>query len=238
MNQREILSEFWKDYHEVINPRCFRIVERNKRELCALQKKKPGEWQRMKKLVEIKSKGNLYNVILWSKVRKGITEIKTCCWLSYLDGQGKKRIILLPSQETVNALILFSSGFFREWKDQLLGEDMKVDSTELERQFFLWVEGNYKVYHNSDDRSKVEVDLNNLGAGIGTFKEPGSYFFKHFMGDTKIGEMQEKVGRIADPLELWNEYYKKPEVIVPEEEFYDPEKELNSIFDEIAEKYG
>jgi hypothetical protein len=83
----------------------------------------------------------------------------------------------------------------------------------------------------------VEVDLNNLGAGIGEFSEPGAYYFKHFIGDVQIERMQEKVGNIMDPLELWNAYHKK-EIIVPTEELYDYEGELNSIFDEIAEKYG
>ena len=236
MNQGEILNEFWKEYHEVIKPRCFRIVERSRKELAALQKKRPGEWLKMKKLVEVKSgKGNHYNVILWTRfIRKGQTEIKTCTWFSYLGNDGKRRIVLLPSEERTPALVLFSSGFFKEWKEQLEAEENGI---ELEKQFFLWVEGNYKVYHNEEDRSQVEVDLNNLGAGIGEFKEPGTYHFKHFMGDVQIEKMQKDVGNIMDPLELWNAYHKK-EIIVPTEELYDYERELNSIFDEISEKYG
>ena len=237
MNQGEILAEFWKEYHEVIKPRCFRIVERNRKELTVLQKKRPGEWLKMKKLVEVKSKkGNLYNIILWTKIlKKDQTAIKTCTWFSYLGNDGKRRIVLLPSEENIPALILFSPGFFKEWKEQL---GLKEEGVELEKQFFLWVEGNYKVYHNEEDRSQVEVDLNNLGAGIGEFKEPGTYYFKHFMGDVLIGKMQDKVGHdILDPLELWNAYH-KTEIKVAEEELYDYQADLNNIFDEIAEKYG
>lgn len=237
MNQGEILNEFWKEYHEIIKPRCFRIVERSRKELGALQKKRPGEWLKMKKLVEVKSeKGNHYNIILWTKILKhDQTAIKTCIWFSYLGNDGKRRIVLLPSEELSSALILFSAGFFKEWKEQL---ELEETGVELEKQFFLWVEGNYKVYHNDSDRSQVEVDLNNLGAGIGEFREPGTYHFKHFMGDVLIGKMQEKVGNnILDPLELWNAYH-KTEIKVPEELDYDYQTDLNSIFDEIAEKYG
>jgi hypothetical protein len=237
MSQREILNEFWKEYHEIIKPRCFRIVERERKELAALQKKRPDQWLKMKKLVEVKSeKGNHYNIILWSKIFKhGQTAIKTCTWFSYLGDDGKRRIVLLPSEERTPALILFSAGFFNDWREQLgLGET----GVELEKQFFLWVEGNYKVYHNEEDKSQVEVDLNNLGAGIGEFKEPGTYHFKHFLGDVLIGKMQEKVGRdIMDPLELWNAYH-QTEIKVPEEPTYDYQSDLNSIFDEITEKYG
>jgi hypothetical protein len=50
--------------------------------------------------------------------------------------------------------------------------------------------------------------------------------------------MQEKVGRdIMDPLELWNAYH-QTEIKVPEEPTYDYQSDLNSIFDEISEKYG
>ena len=236
MNQKEILGEFWKEYHEVIKPRCFRIVERSRKELGALQKKRPDQWLKIKRLGEVKSeKGNHYNIILWTRIlKKGLTEIKTCIWFSYLGNDGKRRIVLLPSEENISALILFSPGFFKEWKEQL---ELKEEGVELEKQFFLWVEGNYKVYHNEEDKKQVEVDLNDLGAGIGEFSEPGTYYFKYFMGDVRIGEMQEKVGNIMDPLELWNAYHKK-EIIVPTEELYDYEEELNSIFDEISEKYG
>ena len=238
MNQGEILNEFWKEYHEIIKPRCFRIVERGWNSLKSLQKNRPGEWLKIKKLLEIKSnKGNLYNVILWVKVlgRKNQTAIKTCTWFSYLGDDGKRRIVLLPAEERVPALILFSPGFFKEWKEQL---ELKEEGVELEKQFFLWVEGNYTVYHNNSDRSQVEVDLNNLGAGIGTYSEPGTYHFRHFMGDTLIGKMQEKVGQdVKDPLKLWNSYH-NPEIKVPEEPTYDYQSDLNSIFDDIAEKYG
>jgi hypothetical protein len=236
MNQGEILNEFWKEYHEVIKPRCFRIVERSRKELGALQKKRPGEWLKMKKLVEVKSKkGNLYNIILWTKIlKKDQTAIKTCTWFSYLGNDGKRRIVLLPSEEKVPALILFSAGFFNEWKEQL---ELEETGVELEKQFFLWVEGNYKVYHNKEDRSQVEVDLNNLGAGIGKFRNSGTYHFKHFIGEVLMRKMQEKSGNILDPLELWNAYH-KTEIKVPEELDYDYQTDLNSIFDEIAEKYG
>ena len=205
--------------------------------MATLQKKRPDQWLKMKNLVEIKSeKGNHYNIILWAKIlKKGITTIKTCTWFSYLGNDGKRRIVLLPSEERTPALILFSPSFFNDWKEQL---EQKEEGVVLEKQFFLWVEGNYKVYHNEEDRTQVEVDLNNLGAGIGEFKEPGTYHFKHFMGDTMIGKMQEKVGNdIMDPLELWNAYH-KTEVKVHEEELYDYQTDLNNIFDEIAEKYG
>ena len=236
MNQGEILTEFWKEYHEVIKPRCFRIVERSRKELATLQKKCPGEWLKIKKLVEVKSeKGNHYNVILWTRIlRKGQTEIKTCIWFSYLESEGKRRIVLLPAEERIPALVLFSPGFFNEWKEQL---EMKEEGVELEKQFFLWVEGNYKVYHNKEDRSQVEVDLNNLGAGIGEFRNSGTYHFKHFIGEVLMRKMQEKSGNILDPLELWNAYH-KTEIRVHEEELYSYEDDLNSIFDEIAEKYG
>ena len=237
MTQDEILSEFWHDYYDVIRPRCFRIVEREKKGLIALQKKRPGEWLRMKKTVEIKSRGNLYEIILWVTYAQKSTAIKTCCWCSYMDGDGKRRILLLPSEEKAKAVIIFTSGFMREWKEQIIGQQEK-DGRDVEREFFIWVEGNYVVYHNEEDRSKIEVDLNNLGAGIGTFKEPGSYMFKHFLGDVEIEKLQKEVGNILDPLELWNAAHRPKEVVINPEEFYDPEKELNDIFDEIAEKYG
>lgn len=235
MNQSEILKEFWQDYHETIKPRCFKIVERNKRELMALQKKNPGNWQKMKRLVDIKVRGNHYKVILWSKVTKYQTEIKTCIWFSYIGANGKRRIVLLPSSDTINALILFSPSFFNEWKEQ---QGDSEEGVELEKNFFLWAEGNYKVYHNEEDRSQVEVDLNNLGAGIGTFKEPGSYLFKHFMGVDLILELQEKVGKILDPLELWNEVHKPKDIVIHEDLYYDYKEDLNNIFDEITKKYG
>ena len=237
MNQSEILNEFWKEYHEVIKPRCFRIVERCRPELRVAQKKRPGEWLKLKKLVEVKSeKGNHYYIILWAQIFKhGQTAIKTCTWFSYLDNEGRRRIVLLPSEERTPALILFSPSFFNEWKEQLGVED---EGIELEKQFFLWVEGNYTVYHSEEDRSQVEVDLNDLGAGLGEFKEPGTYHFKHFMGDNLILEMQEKMGNnITDPLKLWESYH-KVEIKVPKEELYDYQIDLNSIFDEITEKYG
>lgn len=237
MNQGEILKEFWQDYHETIKPRCFRIVGRARRELETLQKKQPGKWLKIKKLVEVKTRGNHWKVILWSKVGKGgNTEIKTCIWLTYLL-DGKKRVILPPSLESVKALITFTPGFFNEWRDQLLGENFKIDQTELEKQFFLWVEGNYMVYFGEEDNTQIEMNLNNKGAGIGTCKGPDSYLLKHFLGGSKIEEMRKKVGQILDPLKLWKAYNEK-KIVVPEEEFYDPIKELNSIFDEIAEKYG
>lgn len=247
MTQKEILQEFWKGYHEDIKPRCFKVAERYKKQLLPLQKKRGEDsWLRMKQLYTIVSKNNRYSVLLWVRYMKnGNIIIKTTVWCTFMDNQGRKKILLLPAEERVNSVIIFTSGFFSEWKSQLGIEGTEV---EVQAEFFKWVEGNYKVYHHTNDNTgekdgRVEVDLNNLGAGLGTFKDPGSYMFKHFLGDTKIEEMQSKVGYdIQDPLELWDAFYKKSEITILSEEI-DPEfdyfeEERKKALDEIYELYG
>ena len=129
----------------------------------------------------------------------------------------------------------------REWKDQLLDGGKGLADVEIESEFFKWVEGNYTVYHSEEDRTRIEVDLNSLGAGLGRYSDEGRYKFEHFLGDTKIGEMQDKVGHdVKDPWKLWDKYNEKPlkEIIIedPEYDYYREEK-LKAL-DEIFEKYG
>jgi len=234
MSQSEILSEFWKDYIDVIRPRCFRVAERKKK---SLGKKK--DWVRLKDIMIVRASGNVYNVILSvSYPAKKNTAIKTSCWCSYLDSKtGVCKTILLPAQENQGSVILFTSGFFKEWSEQ----QGMFGSEDPRPEFFRWANGNYQVYHNSEDRRKIEIDLNGLGAGLGKFKEPGEYVFQHFLGEARIEEMQSKVGEILDPLELWEAYYKKPEIVLrPEDDpGYDYWKlETEKALDEIFEKYG
>lgn len=237
MSQSEILSEFWKDYVEVIRPRCFRVAERKKKDL---GKRKNPDWIRLKDIMIVRASGNVYSVILSvSYPAKKNTAIKTSCWCSYLDSKtGVRKTLLLPAQENQSAVILFTSGFFKEWNEQ----QGMVGSEDPRPEFFKWANGNYQVYHNSEDRGKIEIDLNGLGAGLGKYREPGEYEFQHFMGDSLIKDMQSKVGEILDPLELWEAYYnRKPEVVLRPED--DPEydywkTETEKALDEIFEKYG
>ena len=142
--------------------------------------------------------------------------------------------------ETVDAIIVFTAGFMREWKNQLLNGEENPADVKVESEFFKWVEGNYIVYHSEEDMARIEVNLNNLGAGLGNFYN-GRYKFEHFLGDKKIGEMQDKVGHdIKDPITLWDKYNEKPKKEItyedPNYDYYQEEK-LKAL-DEIFEQYG
>lgn len=233
MSQKEILTEFWKDYVEVISPRMFREAARHRKAL----EKRGKEWLRFKEPRVVKASGNTYNI--WLSVSyqpKGKTAIKTSVWLSFLDSKtGVKETILLPAEKNQFTVISFTSGFFSEWAKQteILGSDVLAE-------FFKWANGNYQVYHSGTDHKKIEIDINGEGAGLGVFTEPGEYKFRHFLGPEEMVRMRKELGKeIMDPLELWDTYNTKPAIIIPDTETEDYwATERQKALDEIYEKYG
>ena len=241
MTKDELLQEFWCDYRNVIIPRCFKIAERKRKDLLPIQKIKGQEWLKLKNLITTKTRGNVYNSLLWVKyLNKHKILIKTSVWLSYLDSKtGSKKIILLPSEETSNAVIIFTSRFFKDWKEQLDIEES--EDIEIQSRFFRDIEGKYTVYHNKENTAEIEININNLGSGIGIF-EKGKYEFKRFLSEFEIKKMKEKVGNISNLSILLDEYNKKPEVkfnaeeLNPNFDYFETEKQ--KALDEIFEKYG
>lgn len=241
MSKEEILRESWKNYKEVIKPRCFKVASRLRKDLLPVHKNS-DTWNIIKNPITVKVGGNTYKALFWVKFpNKHDITIKTLVWFTYLDSKtGSKRTILLPSDKNIEVVIMFTPNFFKEWAEQT---NLTADEVTTQSEFFKWTEGTYTIYNGTENPKRIGANFNNLGVGLGWLKDEGIYEFKHFLGEDKFKEMQKKVGNdIVDPIRLWDAYYKKPELTINPEEC-DPnfdyfELERKRALDDIFEKYG
>ncbi len=254
MTPSEILKEYWNDYHSFLKSRCFKVVERNSKELIKLQKPKFGKsdppeswWYISKKLRSYKSpSGNQYRVILGMKlVRKlEVSAIRSTVYTEFLDStRGSKTVILFPAEEGSKNLVVIPAKFIKEYREQ-----ERVDYQEATDTFIKKAAGKFTVYSfletNPEGPLNLEIDFEELGVGLGKVENKDGcleYRFLHYMGEELVERMHTKFEEILDPIKLWEAYHAPKEIKVDPNELIDWEEqeklEKQRILDEIFDKY-
>ena len=251
MTSQEILKEYWNDYYNFLRSRCFKVVERNSKELTKLQKFKFGKsdppeswWYISKKLRSYKSpSGNQYRIILGMKLikRLEVSAIKTIVYTEFLDStRGSKTVILFPAEDTSKNLIIISAKFLREYREQ-----EGVDYQEATDTFIKKAAGKFTVYSfletNPEGPLNLEIDFEELGIGLGKVENKGGYLeyrFLHYLGEDLTEKMHEKFKDILDPIKLWEAYHAPKEIKVDIVDWEEQERlEKQKILDEIFDKY-
>lgn len=212
----EILEEFWKDYKNTIRFRLFSWINHHKKEIVRAPKKRFDEngYIEIPEIRKITTdSGNKYRCAIKAGFIKNSPKFITTTYMIFEN----KTVILLPSMEQQDYLILLDKHFFERYavlyKLTSLSIDDVIDSfMRLEKEFHL-------TYHDTKSKeynAEVKFMIDEL-FGMGWY-------------ENKIIKVKTLVTQ-AELLE-WEKAYKLKKDLYPVE-VYIENKERNKIFNTI-----
>jgi hypothetical protein len=211
----EILEEFWKDYKETIRFRLFSWINHHKKEIVRAPKKRFDEngYINIPEIRKVNINGNKYRCAIKAGFMKDCPKFVTTTYIILED----KTVILLPSEEQQDYLIILEKRFFERYstlyKLSSLPIDEVIDSfMRLEKEFYL----TYHDTKSNEYNAEVRFEVDGL-FGIGWY-------------ENKVI----KVKTLVTPAELleWEKAYKLKKDLNPVE-IYIENKERNKIFNTI-----
>ena len=226
MTPAEILKEFFKDYHSDLVTNCFGYGNAVKKKLMTKQKslfgKKnpPDDWwvyASTPRHYRIGPKNipeccNDYRIHLAMRLvdRFSTVSIMLRVYTILNDSiTGKKLLLVFPS-EGVKSLIVATSTFLSEYKDQM-GLPENAGIQEIVDSFVMINENHYTFYSSKEENLKYNLEIKmKLGWGIGKIERfpdgYSKYTAEHFMSKSLEEKLKEKYG-ISDPVSIWEREY-------------------------------
>jgi len=212
----DILDEFWKDYKETIRIRLFSWINHHKKEIVRSPKKQFDErgYIDIPEIKKINIHGNKYRCAIKAGFIKNCPKFITTTYLIFED----KTVILLPSEERQDYLIILEKRFFERYAvlyklsnksiDEIIDSFMKLD-----KEFYL----TYHEIESKEYNAEVKFMVDEL-FGIGWY-------------ENKII----RVKTLVTQTELldWEKAYKLNKDLYPVE-IYIKNKERNKIFNTIS----
>ena len=224
MKPAEILNEFWKDYKNIIRPRLLSWIRHNSKKFL----KSPSKFKDSNGFVILHDphpvktdSGNSYRCRLKVKITKDYIEYIVTTYTVVLDSlSGKNRVLILPSSENYDYLIILDSHVLQRYNALVLKQP-SLDFRALTDEF-IRVGNDFCLQYDPEVRSELGNSYIEFGRdtyGIATYTE-----------ETKAVEIRTFL--LGSDLEVWREELNLPESSNPLE-IYLKKKEKNKVFSEI-----
>lgn len=223
MKPEEILNEFWKDYKDTIRPRLLGWIRGNKKSII----KSPERFKDSHGFVilntprQVKTdKGNMYRCKLKAKIGKDYIEFITTTYTIVLDSiTGKNKIIILPSAEDYNYLIMIDSHTLQRYNALVLKKP-ELDFKTLVDEF-IRADNNFFLQYDKESKNKINsyLEFGNDTYGIASYTE-----------DTKTVDIKTFI--LGSDLRVWQEELRISEFMPLD--IYLKHKEGNKVFDSIV----
>ncbi len=224
MSSEEILAEFWKEYKDVIRPRILSWIRGNKK----LILRSPEKFKDSRGFVMLKDprqiktdRGNTYKCKLRAKIGKDYIEFITTTYTTIIDSYtGRSKVIILPSEENHDYLIIVNSHTLQRYNALILKRP-EIDFKSLVDEF-IKADNTFSLQYDKDcgsslANSYLEFGNDNYGMAIYTDK-------------TKTVEIKTFI--LGSDLREWQKELRIPEFAPLD--IYLKHKEGNKVFESIV----
>lgn len=223
MKSEEILKEFWREYRDTIKPRILGWIGANKKSIV----RSPEKFKDSRGFVilpeprQIKTdKGNTYRCKLRVRLNKNYTEFITTTYTIILDSiTGKNKVIVLPSAEDHNYLILLDSHTLQRYNALVLKRP-DIDFTTLVDEFI-----------KADNKFTLQYDIESNSKIINSYLEFGNDYYGISQYNEKTKTVDIRTFVLGSDLRKWQQELKLKEFLP--HEIYQKHKEMNKIFESI-----
>ena len=223
MKSEEILNEFWKDYKNTIRPRLLGWIRGNKKSII----KSPDKFKDSNGYVILNTprqvkieNGNTYRCKLKVKITKDYIEFITTTYIIVLDSDtGKNKVIILPSAEDYNYLIILESHVLQRYNALILKKP-DIDFKTLVDEF-IKSDNNFYLQYDKESKNKINsyLDFGNDNYGMASYTE-----------NTKTVDIKTFI--LGSDLKTWQKELNISEFMPLE--IYLKHKEGNKVFDTIV----
>ena len=222
----EILEEFWKDYKETIRFRLFSWINYHKKEIVRAPKKRFDEngYIDIPEIRKVNINGNKYRCAIKAGFIKDNPKFITTTYIILED----KTVILLPSEEYQNCLIILEKRFFERYSTLYKLSNLSIDDVidsfmKLDKKFYL-------TYHDTESKeynAEVKFEVDEL-YGIGWYEDK-TVRVKTLVTQSELLEWENayKLNKEMYPVEVYIENKKRNKIFSTI--YYNPEKDNERV---------